>query len=471
MPSASDNDVRLQLLLVADEFNRQMAESAAAFKTAMRGMGSSLGNDLDPAARRTSAEMGNLQGKLREHLQMARGTARATSFFSRELAGIGLASTDAAGPLARLLGGFAMGGPIGLGIGVVSAMGEMIGHVGKESKEAFEEMKKHAKEANVELQKMLDKLNGISEAQRKALDVEAERKQLQFELLTLQEQGRDESEMGAVTGFETGLNRIESDRVKEIRKRLVLIDGELATRKETAKVEREIEARTEAIKRAKERAAIEERAFLERLRGMKDDVASEGEKGTPLGMESAADFEKRLDAEERAKHRLEEAARKAGREAAAETARQAHQAEMAWVAAGNAAAAAWGDLANAIGGQAGKTMKVVGEMIQQMIRLAIAVTAASGPAGWIEAIAMAASLIATISSVPKFERGTSYVPETGLAMLHRGEQVIPAGGGVAGAVTFNVSAVDARSVRRMLRRERAALAREIYDLARDRRRP
>lgn len=76
------------------------------------------------------------------------------------------------------------------------------------------------------------------------------------------------------------------------------------------------------------------------------------------------------------------------------------------------------------------------------------------------------------------QTGTSYVPQTGLAMLHQGEAVIPAemntlganpnlgGGGAGGGVTFNVSAVDAQSFASALMGNRGALQRVLMTVLR-----
>lgn len=64
------------------------------------------------------------------------------------------------------------------------------------------------------------------------------------------------------------------------------------------------------------------------------------------------------------------------------------------------------------------------------------------------ALGVGAGAIAMISSIPKYEQGTPYVPNTGLAMLHKGEAVVPAGinaGGSGMNITLNVGALDAQS--------------------------
>jgi hypothetical protein len=45
---------------------------------------------------------------------------------------------------------------------------------------------------------------------------------------------------------------------------------------------------------------------------------------------------------------------------------------------------------------------------------------------------------ATAASFPSYQSGTDYVPRTGLAMLHAGEQVIPAGADAGGGLHIHI---------------------------------
>ena len=158
---------------------------------------------------------------------------------------------------------------------------------------------------------------------------------------------------------------------------------------------------------------------------------------------------------------------------------------------GDSIGSAFGSIGQIIGGAAGQFMQLVGRMIQQAVSLAISLAAAS--VAWTSPLGMAAigaatlaTLIGLIASVPSFDVGTLSVPRTGLAMIHAGEAILPAGGpaetyraGLArsgaragGATTVNVSmnisgAIDGPSVYRTLNGSRDQLARVIREAVRD----
>lgn len=79
-----------------------------------------------------------------------------------------------------------------------------------------------------------------------------------------------------------------------------------------------------------------------------------------------------------------------------------------------------------------------------------------GPAAAGPAAAGEASVLAQLAAVPKFETGTDYVPQTGLAIVHEGERIIPAAqnkggqGAMSPSFVFPITAWDGQSVARWL---------------------
>ena len=90
-----------------------------------------------------------------------------------------------------------------------------------------------------------------------------------------------------------------------------------------------------------------------------------------------------------------------------------------------------------------------------------------GPALAPEAAALA---FAKTAAFAVFDVGTPYVPNTGIAMVHQGEAIIPASmnknglGGMGGGDThFHVSAIDAQSVQQFFQTHKSALAKTVVD--------
>ena len=86
--------------------------------------------------------------------------------------------------------------------------------------------------------------------------------------------------------------------------------------------------------------------------------------------------------------------------------------------------------------------------------------AAAGPAAAAQATVMAQAPIAS------FDVGSNYVPQTGLAMVHQGETIIPAsaqgdaysGGGSNISVTFQIQAIDTQTGANFIQSNAASIA-------------
>jgi hypothetical protein len=95
---------------------------------------------------------------------------------------------------------------------------------------------------------------------------------------------------------------------------------------------------------------------------------------------------------------------------------------------------------------------------------------ASQYVGPILAAPIAAAAFVAVESFGSYDAGTNYVPMDGLAMLHKGEKVIPASqqgpayadvGGITVVVNHSVSAVDAASFQGHIRRHSNMIANEV----------
>jgi len=84
------------------------------------------------------------------------------------------------------------------------------------------------------------------------------------------------------------------------------------------------------------------------------------------------------------------------------------------------------------------------------------------------AAAAEATVMAQSAAVPKYELGTDYVPRTGLAMVHQGEKITPAGQNSSGQnINVNISAVDSRSFVNLVNANPNAFANMIKRAMRD----
>jgi hypothetical protein len=156
---------------------------------------------------------------------------------------------------------------------------------------------------------------------------------------------------------------------------------------------------------------------------------------------------------------------------------EAMKTTVLFTAIGDAVGGAFSAIGTAIGGMTGSLISQIAAVVMltvKFIGLAIAASMASaaqtpivGPwAAIAGGIAVAAAVASLIASIASYEVGTSYVPRTGLAMIHQGEAIIPASqnrGGVGASIVVNVSTPDAQSFERMLRRNDSALVRVLRE--------
>lgn len=149
-----------------------------------------------------------------------------------------------------------------------------------------------------------------------------------------------------------------------------------------------------------------------------------------------------------------------------------------WVAVGSTISTAFADIGTIIGGAASSWMSYLGQLIQKVIQLAIAWAAASGPLGWLNAAAAGIAVISAVSSVPEFRAmggpvsaGSPYiVGERGPELMVPGQSGSIVPNHAMGGITVNISATDAKSVRRLLLDNVPAVAEAVGKAIRDGRR-
>ncbi|MBK9446329.1 MAG: hypothetical protein IPO00_09665 [Betaproteobacteria bacterium] len=153
----------------------------------------------------------------------------------------------------------------------------------------------------------------------------------------------------------------------------------------------------------------------------------------------------------------------------------AKQLQQQWTAVGSTISGAFSDIGTIIGGAAQSWMAYFGQLIQKAIQLAIAMASTAGPLGWLNAAAAGIAVISAVASVPEFRAmGGPVTSGSPYIVGERGPELfVPSqSGGIVpnhamGGVTVNISAMDAKSVRRLLLDNGPALAEAIRRAASD----
>jgi len=160
--------------------------------------------------------------------------------------------------------------------------------------------------------------------------------------------------------------------------------------------------------------------------------------------------------------------------------RYSTQVRNEWQATGDAIADSFRAVGQAIGGSVGSKIAVVGSLISQMVALAVANQGQGDPySAFGRVAAMAALMVSTLASLPKYDVGAWKIGSDHVATVHRGEMIVPARDGQADAMrellsrggdggsTFNIYALDAKSFRDGLRANRGELRSVLVELARE----
>jgi hypothetical protein len=397
---------------------------------------------------------------------------RVFKFFGTQLSELLPISREVGAGLAGVFAGVGSGMWVLAGIEAVKLGMAAFGEGAKETTQHLEEMKKKAEETKVEIMQLGRELGGLQkfsapELERNTLErlksnatdfgYEASLTQDPSEKKLAQNRARESADAFAKAGGDVRL-----DQLKEvIRLQQRIADNE--TNKKAAE-ERKRAAEQEAEALEKINSAIRTNLQLSHEKGNLDYEMAGGDGGVLLAAQQLEAEKLKLESARIAEEirNLEVAGDYGGYETpgglgeiADKNIQHANKVKEGWSAIGPAISQVMTSIGSAIGGTAGEFVSATGRMIEQAIALIVALTASdslmTGPAGIFAAIPAAAGILAAvigmIGSVPSFAVGTSFVPETGLAMVHRGERIITAEdnarGGGGGNVTIYASALDA----------------------------
>jgi hypothetical protein len=503
--------VQIELQAVAGQFKVQMAEAVGAVQQltdAVRQLATSAQGGVTPAFRQTAVATDTLYGQLRNLKTEAVQHQRVFGYFGQAMHGLGIASTATGAALVGVAAGLASGMWIMAAVEGVKLIVDHLRSAGKAAddlnKKDLEAFKKQVEGLEAATQGARDKLLELQGLDPKRVEAEARLAEMRRKLAALDR--REAEAQAEMLESNARLRRAGLDPVPvktyyaEQRKALeesikleqAALDryGPAAAavrgREAQKKTEKEVEAhslfmltkaaelttgvarieadlaieierirqRTDELgaKRAAEEIALAEKVAREKIRLFLLSQEAKSTTRAPGSETEGVDLEG--DAAFLAKDRIDQAAKAAHRLALA----------------GSLAGDAFGSLGAIVGGQAGKVLGFFGDMIQKAVQLAIALAATAGPFGWLQALMVAGFVLGAIAGVPEFEAGTPFVPRTGLALLHRGERVVPAdenaASSAAGSLTLNFNApVD----QRWWDREQRKILRTIRRAERDRR--
>lgn len=401
--------------------------------------------------------------KLKEGMGRARETAM---FFTQSLQGFGPAGQMAQTALAGIGGAMLGGGGVLAALSLAKVAVELLSNA----------WQAEAKAAQDAAKKNLDAAKTIADAaaaSAKQKTLEADRK-LYTERFLLDREFQER--LKAMNLKIAEQRRADGDDVSSAAvKDLVAERTKLV---EAYQQEKEALKRLEAQAKSERTAAAGEKAAGQTKTPQQ--FADERQKAT---VEYMAGIQRELKAEEeaaseRGRVMLAEQEADLNRVKALQLAAQRVQAE--WTAAGQAISGAFSDIGTIIGGAASSWMGYFGQLIQRAIQLGIAMSAMSGPWGWLTAAAAGVSLLAAVTSVPEFRAlggpvaaGAPYiVGERGPELMVPGQSgtIVPNNALGGGGITINLHATDAKSVRRLLLDNQPALAEAIGKAVRDGRR-
>lgn len=167
MPSGT-SDVKLIVGVGVEELRTDLKASSAAIGDASREWGNSFG--------RAKEGLGGLTGALTHYRRELSGERRMASVFARDIADMGIASKSAASEITMLVGAFAFGGGLGVGIHLIKMAVGGLNEIAEAAAKAKAELKKFVAEINKpiddltrQIDEMIFKMRGMGDIEIKYL--------------------------------------------------------------------------------------------------------------------------------------------------------------------------------------------------------------------------------------------------------------------------------------------------------------
>lgn len=385
----------------------------------------------------------------------------AAMFFTQSLTAFGPAGQTAQTALAGVGGALIGGGGVLAALSLAKVAIELLTAAWNAEAKAAEDAAKKSLDA---AKSIADSAAASAAARTGELEAKLYTPQLRLQMKFREDMKKINAEI-AESRKQTGddvLSQQTKDLVAQRQRLVAAYNQELAALKlldDVKKSEKTAQAAERAAGKAKtpeQLAADRQKETQEYMAGIKAQLAADVEAANERGQLML--MEQKLE-ENRAKQ-MEQAAR---------------QVQAEWAAAGNVIAGAFSNIGSIIGEAASSWMGYFGQLIQKAIQLGIAMSATAGPFGWLNAAAAGIALVSAVMSVPEFRAmGGPVTSGSPYIVGERGPELfVPSqSGGIVpnhamGGVTINISAVDARSVRRFLLDNAGAVAEAMNRATRD----
>jgi len=304
---------QVEIRAAVDQFKTDMASAGASFRQVMQGMGSDA-TSVRPALEEHGSLISSLSEKLREHRTEHVQTARAVHSFTSELEGIIGPGNEAAKALGMVVGGFAIGGLMGVAIEGVKLLVEKIREVPEGEAEAAKALKSwmdesdaRIKAAGKELDALADKFDhvtGAMKALRSAggvgFDIGEVKKQIESaqDLIAYVADNPDQEEM-----FAPGVEKASKElpgliaKLQELQKEQAILQGAANVADAGAFATAEREASNAVRVRLAQQAVDQEKATAKAIEEKKKEIEAQKDLdlknyANELGLEEAADREK-----------------------------------------------------------------------------------------------------------------------------------------------------------------------------------
>lgn len=445
-----------------------------------------------------------VRDKLQQHRLEMRQQMGMARLLGRELAMMGLDAKGAGGEVAHLVAAFAVGGGIAGAVATVGVLASYFRDADRAAQELLGKLKKDAKDAAAELQAVLDKLAGISRTQRTILDLQGQRKKLAKDLAAI-EAGAPDTMIILADGTEQWV-RSETKAERILREQLKELDDQLEKRKQINEAEGALSRLNEKPSLAKKESpklfgpgyGADLGAFYENQKKQADAYQKWLDEWEAAQKRTEDDLlrwreERREQEQKKAKQDFEDLVKVSKqftdsvvqgldqmifRGGSFKDAMMGVFNAMKGVALSALSEILAKELAGAVAGMAAAKAEAISTTAGHT---AAAVAGAAASQAFIPfagpglAAAAAGEMLALVSGMTApllaFERGTPYVPHTGLALIHEGERIIPAdenrrGGG---GLNITIHALDGADVERVLLRNQGALLRTLSSAAGNRR--